>query len=148
MELELPPEVHAQIVELSALGDALAEVDSWEDAISKYNAAWEIIPEPKSDWEASTWVLAAIADACFFAGYFQSGLDALRYAMACPGGSGNPFLHLRLGQCAFEKDCLDEAAEHLARAYMIEGRKILETDDSKYFEFLKTKILPPASGQW
>lgn len=148
MELELSPEVHAQIVELSALGDALAEVGNWEDAISKYNGAWEIIPEPKSDWEASTWVLAAIADACFFAGYFQSGLDALRYAMVCPGGSGNPFLHLRLGQCALEKNHADEATEHLARAYMLEGRKILETDDSKYFEFLKSRISPPASGQW
>jgi len=148
MELELSPEVHARIVEISAQGDALAKAWNWEDAISKYNDAWEIIPEPKINWEASTWVLAAIADACFLAGYFQSGLDALRYAMACPGGVGNPFLHLRLGQCALEKNHMDEAAEHLARAYMSGGREILETDDAKYFEFLKTRILPPASGQW
>jgi len=148
MSLELSPVLHERIVELSASGDAFAKVRDWEGAISKYRDAWKIIPEPKNDWEASTWVLAAIADACFFAKYFQSGLDALRYAMTCPGGFGNPFLHLRLGQCAFEKNHTDEAAEHLARAYMLEGLKIFGSDNSKYFEFLKTRILPPASGKW
>lgn len=148
MELELPAEVHEKISALSVSGDALAEANDWTGAISKYNDAWEIIPEPKNDWEASTWVLAAIADACFFAGYFESALDALRYALQCPGGVANPFLHLRLGQCAYEKGAMDEAAEHLARAYMLEGAEIFQTDSSKYFDFLKTKLSPPASGQW
>jgi hypothetical protein len=148
MELELPAELHEQIVALSASGDSLAEMMDWEGALAKYNSAWKIVPEPKNEWEASTWVLAAIADACFFAGYFQSALDAVRYAMICPGGVGNPFLHLRRGQCAFEKSELDEAVEHLARAYMLEGKVIFQADDSKYFEFLKTQISPPASGHW
>lgn len=148
MELELPDDAHKKIVELSASGDTLAAVGDWSGAISKYNEAWNIVPEPKSEWEASTWLLAAIGDACFLSEYYQSGLDALRYAMICPGGAGNPFLHLRLGQCAFEKNALDEAAEHLARAYMLEGREFVESEDIKYFEFLKTRVAPPASGHW
>lgn len=148
MELELPAEVHENIVALSASGDTLAANGDWSGAISKYYEAWNIVPEPKSEWEASTWLLAAIADACFFSEYYQSGLDALRYAMICPGGVGNPFLHLRLGQCAFEKNALDEAAEHLTRAYMLQGREFVESDNPKYFEFLKTRIAPPASGHW
>lgn len=148
MELELPAEVHEQITALSASGDARAEVSDWTGAISKYNDAWKIIPEPKNEWEASTWVLAAIADACFSAGYFESAINALRYALQCPGGVANPFLHLRLGQCALEKNSMDEASEHLARAYMLEGAKIFQAENSKYFDFLKTKISPPASGHW
>ncbi|MES2261141.1 MAG: tetratricopeptide repeat protein [Pseudomonadota bacterium] len=148
MELELSPAVHKQVVALSASGDSLAEVGDWNGALSKYNDAWKIIPAPKNEWEASTWVLSSIADACFFSENFQSALDALRYAMVCPGGAGNPFLHLRLGQCAFEKNELNEAVEHLARAYMLEGMKIFQNDDSKYFDFLKSKIPPPASGYW
>lgn len=148
MELELPAEVHEKIAELSASGDALAEARDWTGAISKYNDAWKIIPEPKNEWEASTWVLAAIADACFFAEYFDSALDALRYALHCPGGVANPFLHLRFGQCAFEKSYMDEAVEHLAKAYMLVGAEIFRTDNCKYFEFLKTKISPPSSGNW
>lgn len=148
MELELPAEVHEQIAALSASGDARADVSDWTGAISKYNEAWEIIPEPKNEWDASTWVLAAIADACFFSGYFESALDALRYALLCPGGMANPFLHLRLGQCALEKGLLEEAAEHLARAYMLDGAKIFQAENSKYFDFLETKMLPPVSGHW
>ncbi len=36
----------------------------------------------------------------------------------------------------------------IARAYMLEGAEILAEDDPKYFEFLKTRLKPPASGQW
>jgi len=68
--------------------------------------------------------------------------------MHCPDAIGNPFLHLRLGQCCFEKRALDRAADELTRAYMGAGRKIFESDDPKYFEFLKTRIKPPASGEW
>jgi hypothetical protein len=31
---------------------------------------------------------------------------------------------------------------------MLEGAEILAEDDPKYFEFLKTRLKPPASGQW
>jgi hypothetical protein len=35
---------------------------------------------------------------------------------------------------------LKKAAEELTRAYSIEGEEIFEEENSKYFEFLKTKI--------
>ena len=108
----------------------------------------KLIPEPATDWNASIWVLAAIADACFLGGYYTSAVEALEHVTRCPSAVGNPFLHLRLGQCYFEKGALDRAADQLARAYMAEGRKIFESDDAKYFEFLKTRIKPPVSGIW
>ena len=113
----------------------------------KYNEAWEIIPEPKTEWKASTWLWAAIGNACFLFGYYQSCLKSFEYALYCPDGL-NPFVHLRLGQCLLEKGREKEAAEHLTRAYIQEGKDIFSIDDKKYFEFLKTKIKPPASGQW
>jgi len=90
-------------------------------------------------WEASTWILAAIADACFLMGKRKSARQALEYAMTCPGAIGNPFLHLRLGQVLFDADEKDAAADELIRAYMGAGAEIFEKDDPKYFEFLKTK---------
>ena len=53
--------------------------------------------------------------------YIVGGLGRASLCITCPGGAANPFLHLRLGQCAFGKNSMDEAAEHLARAYMLEG---------------------------
>lgn len=148
MSPELPESLHKKIQRLSAEGDALAESSAYEAAISKYNEAWELVPEPKSDWEASTWLLAAIGDACFLSGYFKSGIEALEYSLHCPGGLGNPFIHLRLGQCLLEKDDTKSSADHLCRAYMHEGKEIFSAENPKYFEFLKTQIQKPASGEW
>ena len=145
--LELPAETHRRIADLSGQGEALTEQGAYGDAISKYNEAWELVPEPKNDWEASTWLLAAIGDACFLSGYYTSAVEALEYALHCPDGA-NPFINLRLGQCAFEKGAEEHAAEYLLRAYMLEGKDIFSQEDAKYFEFLKTKVQPPANGVW
>jgi tetratricopeptide (TPR) repeat protein len=145
---ELPTQIHNEIKKLSALGDSLAQRKAYREAISEYNKAWEIVPEPKNNWEASTWLLAAIGDACFLSSFFKSGSEAFGYAITCPGGLGNPFLHLRLGQCHFELGNLDAAADELCRAYMGAGSDIFLEDNAKYFAFLKTRIEPPASGVW
>ncbi len=145
---ELPDEHHERIKVLCAEGDALAKKAAYEEAISVYSQAWALVPNPATDWNASTWILAAIGDAGFLGGFHQSGLEALEYALNCPDGFGNPFIHLRLGQCALEKGREELAAENLARAYMLEGRDIFATESEKYFDYLKTKISPPASGIW
>jgi hypothetical protein len=66
--------------------------------------------------------------------------------MHCPKAIGNPFLHLRLGQCQFELGNLDRAADELARAYMGAGLEIFDSEDAKYFEFLKMRMAPPSDG--
>ncbi len=130
---------HEAIKALCAKGDELAEAGTYQKAISEYNKAWSMVPEPKNDWETSTWILAAIADACFLSGYLKSARTALEYAMTRPGSVGNPFLHLRYGQVLFEVGELDQAADELMRAYMGSGEEIFAKDDKRYFEFLKTR---------
>ena len=143
---ELPDETHQQIQRLSADGDSLAEAARYPDALAKYWAAWELLPEPKTDWEAATWLLGTIGNANFLAGDFEAGRDNLSTAMHCPGAIGNPFLHLRLGQCQLELGNHDRAADELARAYMAEGHRIFIGQDAKYLTFLKTRLDPPPGG--
>ena len=112
-----------------------------EEAIEKFNAAWRLVPDPKSDWEASTWILAAIADSCFILRKFYSAKQALGYAMHCPDAIGNPFLHLRLGQTFFETGEPEASADELMRAYMAAGADIFKNEDGKYLAFLKTKAI-------
>lgn len=144
---ELSDKTYSEIKRLSAEGDVFSEEQSYKEAISKYREAFEFVPEPKNEWEASTWLLAAIGDVYFLSGNYQPGIDVLNYALYCPEGS-NPFIHLRLGQCELENGNKDQAAEQLTKAYMLEGKDIFSQEDPKYFEFLKTKIDPPASGEW
>ena len=48
------------------------------------------------------------------------------------GGTGNPFVWLRLGQSAFELGNAKQATDALLSAYMLEGDEIFEDEDPKY----------------
>lgn len=78
-ELELGEELHQKIKAHCAQGDVLAEAQRFEDAIAEYNKAWLLIPEPKKDWNAATWILAAIADSAYLGGYATTAREALEY---------------------------------------------------------------------
>jgi len=145
---ELPETLHEQIKSLCSKGDALVEEKEFRKAFERFDQAYKLIPEPKQNWEVATWVLAALGDAAFLSGHFTSGQKALSFAMHCPGAIGNPFLHLRLGQCEFELGNTECAVDELARAYMGAGKGIFETEDAKYFSLVKTHLKPPASGVW
>jgi tetratricopeptide (TPR) repeat protein len=137
---ELNDATYDEIKRLCAAGDEALEAKDVPNAVRSYRAAWLLIPEPKTDWKASTWVLAAIADAYLVNGDFQYAKDALDHAMHCPDAIGNPYLHLRMGQACYELGDLDRAADELTRAYMGAGADIFSSDSPKYFAFLKTRI--------
>jgi tetratricopeptide (TPR) repeat protein len=146
--LELPAGVHDRITKLSEQGNALAEQGKLREAVQTFIAALDLLPEPKDDWEAATWLLASIGDLDFQLGAYEQAARALEDAMHCPGAIGNPFIHLRLGQCQLELGDARRAADELTRAYAVAGKEIFAAEDPKYFAFLKTKIDPPAGGTW
>lgn len=137
---EIEENTYSRIQELCAEGDDLVEQGEIPSALKVYWQAFELMPEPKTDWDATTWILTAIGDANFLQDEFNKGIESLSLAMKCPGAIGNPFIHMRLGQCLFEVGNLDSAAEELVRAYALEGDEIFSNDDSKYLEFLKNRI--------
>lgn len=137
---ELNDALYSKIQAFCGLGDEYAADGNYSAALKEYWRAFDLVPEPKTSWDTTTWILAAIGDSNFLGRDFQAGVDNLSSAMHCPGAIGNPFIHLRLGQCQFELGNLERAADELTRAYAIEGEEIFEEDDPKYFEFLKTRI--------
>jgi tetratricopeptide (TPR) repeat protein len=137
---DLPAGTHQRIRILCAEGDSLADRSEYPAALERYWEAFDLLPEPKTDWEAATWILAAIGDANFQGRDYKAGRDNLSVAMRCPKAVGNPFLHLRLGQCQFELGNLDRAADELVRVIMAVGPDLFENEDPKYFEFLRKKL--------
>jgi len=143
---KLPDAVHERIVALCQRGDDLADGGDYAAALEQYHEAWSLLPDPRDRWEAASWIQAAIGDACFFSGDFEAGSRAFRTAMNSLDAMGNPFLHLRLGQCHYELGNLPEASDELTRAYMLGGDEIFTQEGPKYFAFLKTVLKPPAGG--
>ncbi|AVF42791.1 hypothetical protein AL486_19000 [Pandoraea apista] len=131
--------VYDAIKVFCADGDRLASAGDYKRAVAEYDKAWKLVPEPQYEWGASTWILTAIADACFLGGYITSARENLEYALICPGAPGNPFIHLRYGQVLYEQGELDSAADALMRAYMAAGGEIYADENPKYLAFLKTR---------
>ena len=120
-------------------GNNLVASESFDAAIQSFKKAYSLIPEPKKEWEESTWVLTAIGETYFFTEDYKNALDPLLDAINCPEGLGNQLLHFRLGQVYYELGSLNDAAENLMRAYMGAGIDIFDDEDNKYLDFLKTK---------
>lgn len=142
---ELSSEAYKRIQALCERGDQFAEKGNYAAAVELYWSAWDLLPEPQMEWEAATWILGSIGDANFMRGDYIAGQESLSLAMHCPDAIGNPFLHLRLGQCQFEIGNLDQAADELTRAHMAAGSDIFEGAE-KYFAFLMTRLQPPPAG--
>jgi tetratricopeptide (TPR) repeat protein len=140
--------VQQEVESLSNEGNILADNGKYREAAKKFIEALNLLPEPLEQWEACTWLLTAIGDMNFMQGSYEHAKNALSDAMRCPNSIGNPFVHLRLGQSQYELGNNDRAADELARAYMGAGVEIFQTEDPKYFDFLKTVLKPPAGGQW
>lgn len=143
---ELSPEVQAEVKRLSSIGDAAAKAGKYSEAIATYWKAWDLLPESKREGDAGLWLLAAIGDANFLNRDYVACRDNLSTAMHIRGAIGNPFLHLRLGQCQYELGNMNRAADELARSYLLEGKKIFKNDAPKYLVFIKSKLKPPPGG--
>ncbi|NHB85698.1 hypothetical protein G7085_16785 [Tessaracoccus sp. HDW20] len=112
--------------DLSDAGDVAGALELWKRALAAASPV---------DEDLRFWLLASIGDAQFQLGDFSSALASEQDALAV-GGTGNPFVWLRLGQAAFELGAGQRAADALVSAYMLEGDEIFEDEDPKYRAFL------------
>lgn len=93
-------------------------------------------PHEKLDFET----IVENADNNFLNGQFREALQLFFDSLNFDEGLDNPFIHLRKGQCHFELGQMEDSADSLTRAYMLDGEVIFSDEEEKYFVFLKTKI--------
>lgn len=127
--MELDDETHGKIEALSEEGNELLEDGDWRGAVVKWRLALDLLPEPKSDWDAATWLYASIGDAQYQGGDFTQAKESLYDALNCPEGQQNPFVHLRLGQTLHVLREDQKSLDHLLQAYMLDGEDIFLLED-------------------
>ena len=138
--MNMEDEIYDRIVELCEEGDELVEEDCYPEAIIRYEAALELVPNPKYIWEASTCIYTALGDVYFLQSQFQEALNQFQEALKCPDAIGNPFIQLRIGQCFFELEDIMKAREFLLKAYMLDGTEVFEDEEEKYFICIQPMI--------
>ena len=136
---KLPDDLRQMIDKLCQKGDQFAQIDQADDALDQYEAAWQLLPDPKTDWPAATWILIAVGDVHSHNRDFAAAAETLNQSLNYPDGETNPFIWLRLGQSLFEIGDLNHAANALETAYKISGDELFADEDPKYLNFVKTQ---------
>lgn len=129
---ELDNVIYEEVTYLSRLGDDYLDNGDTELALESYKKALELLPDPKSNWEAATWLYVAIGDTYWETKQYEKAYDGFYAALTCPGGIGNPFIHLRMGQLQTEFGNSEKARDELIRAYMGAGDDIFKDQNPKY----------------
>lgn len=140
---ELPDAVYAQVTALSEQGSQAFDREEFEHALTLFTRAWDVLPEPRTDWKAGIWILAGQGDCLFFLGRFCEAREIFMIALdaGIADEGTNTFAHLRLGEIDFELGSLDSAAQYLMRAFLLGGHELLASEDPKYGEFLRTRAV-------
>jgi tetratricopeptide (TPR) repeat protein len=140
---ELPDAIYAQVTELSDQGSQAFDRGEFEQALSVFTRAWEMLPEPRTEWKAGVWILAGQGDCLFFLCRFREAREIFIVALNADisDTGNNTFAHLRLGEIDCELGNLDSAAQYLMRAFMLGGHELLASEDPKYGEFLRTRAV-------
>lgn len=141
--MELPDDLYDRIEELSEDGNEFCEEERFSEAIQKWSYAIELLPEPKTDWEAYTWLSASIGDAHYQQDAFEPARQALYDALNGPDGPENPFIWYRLGQCEIRLGNEAGGVDKLLKAYMLDGEDIFLSEDGgkEFLEILRAKNL-------
>jgi tetratricopeptide (TPR) repeat protein len=139
-DMELNDDVYEQITTLAEAGDEFAENEIFGSAISKYQLALDLLPEPKTDWEAATWLYVALGDALFSQKDFDAAFDAYQQALMSPDGTGNPYIWFCLGEVFYVQNNLEKAKTHFMSAYLLDGEEIFKDTDPAYLSLISEDI--------
>lgn len=122
-------------------GNELFDEKKYEQAIKVWQEGLDQLDKPLNMQSEAVWFQTSIADALFMMDRFEEAYDYLWDAKSNLSGEGvnNPFVLMRLGQCAYELG-KDNAREFLLMAYMIEGEELFENDDEKYLDAIRDMI--------
>lgn len=131
----LSEETSRRLDELAITGNRLVDRKDFQRAITAWQQAVDLLPEPKQDWEAYTWLSASIGDSYFQQRRLLDAKDAFENALNGPGGTVNPFIQFRTGQILFRLGDEKKGVDHLLRAYMLDGEDVF-VSDAEGAEFL------------
>jgi tetratricopeptide (TPR) repeat protein len=134
--VELDDDLYEQVARLSEEGNDFMDATQYPKAVAVFQQALDLLPLPRIDWDAYTWLNAALGDAYFLSKSFAEAKAYFLDALNGPEGL-NPFVFMRLGQCQLELGELASSSDSLARAYMLAGEDVFKEEDLKYLASLK-----------
>lgn len=137
--IELPDDIQDQIEALSEQAEEARIQGRHEEALDLYTEALELLPEPREQFEAYSFLKATMGDICFLMDRFNDGLENFYDAYTAAGPQNmNPYIIYRLGQIYRQMGDEDNAVEFFKKTYLLEGEDAFE--DESDLIFLKNRV--------
>lgn len=136
---ELDDDLYEKITQCCEDGDMLFDNGDFDNAIMKYNQAWDMLPEPKYKWDAASWIYCAKGDVFFFKNEYS---EALVYFCELYNTFEmiNEFVLIRYGQCLYETGQVEEGKQFMFEAYLLGGKDLFIRENAKYYPLIESMI--------
>ncbi|AOR62952.1 hypothetical protein [Pectobacterium wasabiae] len=128
-------ELEALIVSVVEKGNHLHDEKSYERALEEYNEAWRLLPEPKLEWEISSWVSACIYSVNFDIGNFYEAKKWAEIALQTRGSDIDTAPLIDLGMICYELKEYDMAYKYFHDAYGYGKKRAFQERPKKYLDF-------------
>lgn len=130
---DLEPELKQQVVELCEKGMEQADIERYEASNRTFNKVKALIPEPKQEWKAYSWLLASMADNYFELKQHAEALGLINEVIELDEQyRDNGYVRMRRGQCLCELEGDKAGIEDLKLAYSLGGDELFEDEYAKY----------------
>lgn len=127
--------LEALIVSTVEKGNELHSRKSYDGALKEYFIAWELLPEPKLDWEIASWIAACIYSAYFDIAAFTKAKEWAEVALRTRGSDIDTAPLIDLGMVCFELESFDESYNYFDAAYNYGKARPFKGKPKKYLEF-------------
>jgi len=130
---DLEAELKEQVVILCEKAIEQADIERYEASNRTFGKILELLPEPKNEWKAYTWMQASVADNCYELKDYTVALALLDEVIELDEQyQENGFVRMRRGQCQCEVHGDESGVDELKLAHSLGGDEIFEEEYAKY----------------
>ena len=139
--MELNDNLHLDIITLLNTGKELAIRERYEESISLYSKALELIPEPQIDYDINTWLHIEIGDSYYKLKDYENALIHYKNAYNSVEGVNDAYLWFCLGRLYYYLENMEDSKRCLIQSFTLEGDEYFVNQDDKFLDLIKQDVI-------
>lgn len=132
---EFNSKLYNEIVMLVESGNLQQDDKKLNEALDIYLKAWGLIPDPKSEWELSSWVASCLFTLYFDLSNFKMAKEWAKIALENCDSEINTAPLIDLGMVCYELGQNDEAIKYVDKAYQYGQARAFQDRPKKYLNY-------------
>ncbi|MBQ0215619.1 hypothetical protein OSB94_20370 [Proteus vulgaris] len=124
-----------KIIEIVENGNEFHVQKDYDRALKAYLNAWELIPEPKLEWEVSNWISSCIYSAYFDIGNYITAKEWGEIELITKPSDIDTAPYINLGMVNYELEQYDISYNYFEHAYNIGKKRAFNERPKKYLDF-------------